>query len=245
MKKLRLALAGLLAFTVLATPVAALAETGTAPVLQRLGQVLAESTEAAKSNADSQTSNEDNFKKLLETESKKQTLAQRQQQRLAELKTKPTAAETARLKLKCVGGQAKVKALEARVDNGITARSEAYNNLVDRLGKLTDKLKAAGVDTTKLETETTELQTKITTFQTDLAKYKIALTDLQGLGCQADPTGFKAALEAARSARATVAADAVAIRAYVKDPIKVTLAEIKSSFAEDSETSTDNKQGGN
>jgi chromosome segregation ATPase len=163
--------------------------------------------------------------------------------RVTELKVKPTTAEVARLKLKCVAGQTKVKALETRVDNGITTRIEAYNNLTDRLEKLTTKLKAANVDIAKLEEETTELKTKISTFEADLAKYKVTLQDLRALGCQADPTGFKAALEAARSARATVAADAAIIRAYVKDPIKVTLADLKTNL--DKNTTDDKSKEGN
>jgi hypothetical protein len=241
MKKIRLVIAGVLASVIVATPMVALAEGTTAPILQRLGKVLAESTDKANNSSAASKDEAANFEKLFETEKGKQTPAQRIQSHITALKIRLTTAEAARLKLRCVAGQAKVKLLDTQVNNGITARLEAYNNVADRLDTLSAKLKAAKVDTTKLAAEQTELANKIATFQADLATYKLDLEDLQGLGCQADPTGFKAALEAARSARATVAADAAAIRAYVKDPIKVTLTEIKTTLDKSNATS----QGGN
>lgn len=246
MKKLRLLVAGMMAITILATPVAVFAESDSAPVLKRIGRVLAESTDASNASSKAEGSKgSDSFEKLFEAEKGKQTQADRIKSQITAQKVKLTAAETARFKLKCVAGQTKVKALGTTIDSRRTARLEAYDSLTARLDTLIAKLKAAKVDTTKLEEEKTELASKVTTFKTDLAKYKVALDDLQSLGCQADPTGFKAALETARSARATVAADAAAIRAYVKDPIKVTLADLKTTLTKDKDDkTTDASEGG-
>lgn len=176
---------------------------------------------------------EDSFKKLSDTESKKQTQADRLKARVTDLKTKLSAADQAKLKLKCVAAQVKVKELETNVNNGVTARGKAYDELLSHLDKAITKLKAAKVDTTELEKERTELKVKIDTFKTDLVKYKIALGDTKDLGCVADPSAFKASLEAARTSRTAVATDAAAIRTYVNDTIKPTLKTIKATVDKD------------
>jgi hypothetical protein len=70
MKKLRLLMAGALSLGLLVTPAVALAEDGPAPVLRRLGQVLAESTDKANSSSDKSESSDDrdSFDKLFEAE---------------------------------------------------------------------------------------------------------------------------------------------------------------------------------
>jgi hypothetical protein len=52
---------------------------------------------------------------------------------------------------------------------------------------------------------------------------------MNAVDCVADPVGFKAALEAARTSQATVLKDIKAIRAYVNDTIKPTLQAIITS----------------
>ena len=58
------------------------------------------------------------------------------------------------------------------------------------------------------------------------------------MDCVTDPTGFKASLETARTARQKVATDATDIRTYVTGTIKPTLAKLRQQL----ETS---KQGSN
>lgn len=170
------------------------------------------------------------IEKLVEAEKAKQPQTERLKARIARLNIKLTAAEASKLKTKCVAAQGIVKTQEIKVNSGITARSKAYDELLDHLDKLIAKLKAANVSTTDLEAERTALKTKIDTFKKDLTTYKVALSDVQALGCLADPTGFKAALEDARTARKTVADDAAAIRSYVNDTIKPTLKTIKANI---------------
>lgn len=172
---------------------------------------------------------EQGLKKLVEAEGKKQTQADRLKAKTAELKIKLSAAEQAKLKASCVAAQAKVKTLGVNVDTGVINRGKAYDELLSHLDKIITKLKAAKVDTVELEKERTELKAKIDTFKTDLAKYKIALDDTKSLGCVADPSSFKTALETARSARTLVATDAAAVRAYVNDTIKPTLKTIRTT----------------
>jgi hypothetical protein len=55
--------------------------------------------------------------------------------------------------------------------------------------------------------------------------------------CTADPTGFKASLESARTAREQLAKSAADIRAYIQQTIKPTLVEIRAQVAKKTEGS--------
>lgn len=214
------------------------------PVVLAPAVVMAENSSKADGQTDTNSTNEtpeQELSRLTTLEDKKDTREQRLKTKIAELKIKLTVAQIALLKKKCVGAQTNVKALETKVDGGVTARSKAYSELLDHLDSIIVKLKAANVSTTDLEKERATLDTKITTFKTDLAKYKVALADARGMSCTADPASFKAALEASRAARVVVAADAVAIRSYVTDTIKPTLKAIADDL--DATKSTDTTEG--
>lgn len=165
------------------------------------------------------------------TEAEK-SLAERIAKRKAELKTQLRASEKARLKAKCKASQGKISSIRGRIKGIETSRSQVYKNMLNRLVKLSDKLENKGADTTELDAAIAELQTKIETFNTDLAAYKQAVSDLADMDCEADPDGFKASLEAARTALTTVNEDALAIRNYLKDTIKELLKTIRSQLAE-------------
>lgn len=210
---------------------------------------IAESTTSGTSSSPSATTENENeaeketetpeqeIKRLTEAEDKKDTKEQRIKSRVAEFKIKLTVAEIAKLKTKCVGAQAVLKTVETRVDNGVTARSNAYDELLSHLDSIIKKLKAANVSTTQLEEERTVLKNKIDAFKADLAKYKVALADTRAMGCAADPSAFKASLEATRAARKKVADDAAAIRSYVTGTIKPTLKALHDEL--DATKSTD------
>lgn len=157
----------------------------------------------------------------------KKAMLTRLEKRKAAFKTKLTAAEQTRLKQKCKASQGKLSSLGGRVKGIETSRNNVYRELVERLTKLTPRLQDKGVDTKELEAEIEVLETKIETFKTDLADYKQAVSDMSEMECETDPVAFKASLEAARTAREKVAADAAAVRAYVKETIKPTLQELR------------------
>lgn len=145
------------------------------------------------------------------------------------LKTQPTAAEQIKIKANCKAAQVKGRILSAQITQKITLRSAAYVAVTGKIDGLITDLKAANVDTTKLQTERDALQKLITTYGTDLKVYQDSITDMNAVDCATDPVGFKASLEAARTSQATVLKDIKAIKAYVKDTIKPTLEDIKNS----------------
>ncbi len=205
----------------------------TAPASTSQTTTSTNSTNPANSTANTITTTKSEemqeYEKLVEGV-KKTPQADRLKSRLAELKVKLTDVETAKYKAKCMAAQNTVRTTEKQVDGGVTSRIGAYNELLKHLDDLTAKIKAGGKDTTELSKERGILAEKISLFKTDLAKYKVALNDLGALGCQADPTAFKATLESARAARLAVAKDAADIRTYVNGPIKTTLKDLRTKI---------------
>lgn len=158
----------------------------------------------------------------------------------AAYKTKLTAADEAKLKLKCKAGQTILQTHGTKIDTVTTTRTKVYDDITANLDSLATKLKDKKVDMTTFQTQITELKAKIVTFNTDLTKYKTAITDVSTLDCVADPTAFKAALEAARTAQQTVAADSLAIRTYIVGTIRPTITTLRASLVAATADTTSN-----
>lgn len=176
------------------------------------------------------------------TDEEKKALQERLTKRKAELKVRLTNAEKQRLQARCKNANGPISSLSGRIKGIETSRTQVYENLVDRLTKLSTKLQDRNLDTTEFDAEIAELQEKITTFQTDLTAYKEAVSDLGSMDCAADVEAFKASLEAARSAREKLKMDVVGIKAYVNDTIKPTLKSIRDQIA--SQDGTDTEESG-
>lgn len=161
-------------------------------------------------------------------------LKARLEARKTALKTRIDAAKQIRIKSRCKAAQGGISNIRGRIKGLETSRSHVYENLLSRLEKLNERLKANNVDTAALEMQLTELRTLIDTFNTDLAAYKLAVSDLADMDCAADPTAFQASLEEARTARAKAAESAKAVKTYLSETIKPTLKELKAQFARNS-----------
>lgn len=169
-------------------------------------------------------------------------------ERKAALKVRLDAAKQARIKTRCKTAQGSISNIRGRIKGLETSRANVYENLLDRLTKLNERLKTHDVNTTEFEAQLEELHTLIDTFSTDLAAYKQAVGDLADMDCVSDPAGFQASLEAARTARTKAADSAKAIRTYLTETIKPTLSELKAQFAQNSgedktEQETENEGG--
>ena len=172
------------------------------------------------------------------TAQQKADLAKRLADRKTQLKIALTAAELSKYKTKCVGAQATINTLGVRVKGIETSRTQVYGNITDDLTKLSTKLKTKGLGTTTLDGEITTLKTKVTTFTTDLTSYKQDVADLKDMDCVADPTAFKASLDAARTAHDKVAKDAADIRTYLTATVKPTLKDLRTQLAAKTGSST-------
>ena len=157
------------------------------------------------------------------------------------IELKPEKKEVESIKYKCKPAQLKIKDVGDKTELNVKERSKAYTEVVTKLTETVAKLKVKGVVTTTLEQEIALLNTKIALFNTDLATYKTALSDLKLHDCVADPTGFKAVLESARTVNTKLIADAADIKAYIKNTIKPTLLQIRTAL-EAQEKVTTNKE---
>lgn len=199
MKRLKLILSSLIAVPVLIAPVMVRAATTTTP---------APATPTATAT---------------------ETITQRVSKYKLSLKAQLTTAEQAKIKGNCKAAQVKGRVLSAQVAQKVAIRTGTYTTITKKIDDLITELKAANVDTAKLETEQEELQKLITTYGTDLKTFQENISDMNTVDCVTDPTAFKAALETARTSQATVLKDIKAIRTYIQGTIKPTLQDIKTS----------------
>jgi chromosome segregation ATPase len=159
------------------------------------------------------------------------------------LERRPTFARQMRIKDRCqTAQQGRIRSLSGRIQGLETSRNQVYSNLLNRLNSLSNKLQDKGLDTTELNVQIAELQTRIETFQDDLTEYKQLVSDLAEVDCQDDPVAFQAALEAAREARKKTAVSAAAIRAYLTDTIKPTMAGLREQLVSDASRQTDDDE---
>ena len=175
----------------------------------------------ADSKVDAATSTEDSPARTTRIENYKKSL-----------KEALTAAAKTRITERCLAAQAVVKTKITNNSNAATARTAAYNKIVENLEGVVAKVAAdaPSVDTAELQANITVLQTKIAAFTTANTTYQQSLTDLSVLDCKTDPTAFKAALEAARTDQQAVLTSAKDIRTYLTDTVKLTLQELKTKL---------------
>lgn len=165
-------------------------------------------------------------------------LAERLAARKAAMQTKLTTSQQTRIKNRCKAAQQAVAQLAEKTKTARMNRDEAYKNILKHATSLRDKLKENGKDTAALDTNITELTALVDKFSTDMQTLRQAVADISNMDCTAEPTSFKATIEAMREARKVVADDAVAIRTYVKDHLKVTLQAIHTSLGGNKEEET-------
>ena len=190
------------------------------PVMTTIAHAETEASNTTASNTES-----------TDTQTDQKTMLERLAEHKAEFKTKLTDTQQTRIKNRCKQAQnGGINSLGGRIKGIETSRNEVHTNLLNRLNKLVEKLKAKSIDTAKLESEIAVLKTKIDTFKTNLAAYKQEIADLKSMDCASDPTAFKAALEAARSSRQKLWQEAIDIRKYINDTIKPTLKDIRSQL---------------
>ncbi len=174
-----------------------------------------------------------------EIQAEKQKLKERMEKQKTDLKIKLDAAQEARIKARCKTSQGIIKTIEVRAQTNAPKREQAYQQLKDHVTKLVEKLKSKGVNTSELEKQLVVLNGKIDTFKSNKTAYIQAVSDAQNVDCAADPAGFKAALETARSKRDTLIKSANEIKDYVKTSIKPTLSTIRGEL-ESNKTSNQN-----
>jgi hypothetical protein len=156
-------------------------------------------------------------------------------------------AQAKRVKNKCKSAQGKISSLRAKVKNATANRSKVYKEVGEKLDTLLEKLKAAEVDTTKLETARSDIQTELATLTESLNAYDTVLADLTAMDCEADPDTFNAALISAREIQVALRTQAQEFRRFATTELRTILQELKQQMVdkstdEQSSESTDTTQ---
>lgn len=150
--------------------------------------------------------------------------------RIADLKVKLTAAEQTRLKARCQGAQTVAKVLEDRATKVIANRTKVYEAIGKNLTTLSSRLSQQGIDVSTLTEQQATLKKMAEKLKADAEAYQQVLNDLNTLDCVKDPAGFKASLEEARTLRNSLAKQSAELRAYARDTLGGTLAQIKQQI---------------
>jgi hypothetical protein len=141
-----------------------------------------------------------------------------------------TAEAKARISARCVAAQAVVKNKIANNETITTTRETAYEEIIGNLQGVVTAASAQTADVADLQANISVLQAKIVSFKTANTTYQQALTDLNLMDCKADPSAFKATLQAAREDQLAVFTSAKDIRNYLNDTVKVTLKALKTKL---------------
>ena len=144
-------------------------------------------------------------------------------------------AEERRIQARCKGAQTVSLRLAENITRVKQNREKAYQSVVEKLNSLVDKLEAAGVNSSSLDSAVQSLDGEIAVFISTLGDYETILSDLTELDCEEDPTAFKAALEVAKQQRVLLVSSSQSLRQYFNDTIKPELVEIRQSLISEGE----------
>lgn len=154
------------------------------------------------------------------TEQEKTDMKDRAASRVAKYKVSLRYAEKVRIQNRCVAAQAKIGAVQKKLEGIRSDRPQIYGAFADNLSPLAERFQTFGLDTQALEDSIAGLKERTQTYATVLKEYGQAIDDTAALDCKANPENFKASLEDARAQLGAVQAAAAAIREQVKNVIK-------------------------
>lgn len=151
---------------------------------------------------------------------------------------KLTQAQQKKLTSVCKSSQGKVTSFQDNLKSAVEKRQGHYKTINSKLQELETKLEAASIDTTELKSVMAEIDTKAAAIAQAAADYETALSDLSSMDCTTDPTGFKAALSAAREKRAAVLTQVQALKEYVNSTVKDLLKKLRAQLETKTDTNT-------
>jgi hypothetical protein len=127
-------------------------------------------------------------------------------------KVQLSAADKADIAAKCSLAQSAVNDRRTKDVKAAAIRLQTYNELVQRLTFLVDNLSSQGNDASQLLNAQNYFVATINNYLSDAENYKTAMDDLVNMDCKADPAGFRATLEEARTLRAKTGTDVAAVK---------------------------------
>ncbi len=188
----------------------------------------------AVEDGNNQTTEQEQKSENTDAEKSAREKEQKRQERIEEQKKehqeKLKNIDENRIKNRCKASQGLVGQTNERLGVKAAERTKRYDEIQNHLAKIIDRLKAANIDTALLEQELAVFTQKVTQLKGDITGYKQNLSDLKEMDCEADPVGFQAALEAARTVRDSLIKQVSDIKTLIKDEIRPTLQELRAQL---------------
>ena len=170
------------------------------------------------------------------------TLVQQQKQETQEIKTtiedKRAQVTAKRLEFqekeeamaaeKCKNLETKIATRVSRYENNGQMLQKVYGNMKTRLDRLSAKLKTAGADTSKLDTDLAALYAKIDKLYADQALFMITLKETQTFVCGKSEGEFKGKIDQARKVPEIIKQDREDIKTLFQTTIKADLQAIRA-----------------
>lgn len=148
------------------------------------------------------------------------TFAQRLAQRKKEQNIKLEKRDQARIEQRCVSAQTAITSLQQQLSEPINTRHKQYKNIDAKVWIAVGQLKLAGQDTFTLEKHQISYNKQRAQFEKLTTEYVQTLDDAVVINCKADPAGFKALIETARSYLDQIRAQSDAIRTTTVNNVK-------------------------
>lgn len=203
------------------------------------GQVLAEENTDTDTTTTESTEAEGSEGDESSSEDKTAKLKERLQERKDKITAKLTEAKKNAIKSRCKSAQGLLTSAKARINGVETSRNKIYDNLTNRLTKISGLLEEKGIDVSELDSQIETLKTMIADIKTDIESYKQAVADAAEMTCTDDPEAFRASLDEAKEMRKDIYASSAEIRTYLKETIKTTLKSLRSELESQQDNTAD------
>jgi len=141
-----------------------------------------------------------------------------------------SAAEERTIQSKCKVAQVKIDTLQSRLNTVSENRQQTFTRFTDKTSELVQKLEAADVDTTELESAISSMDSLFLSNNDSIASYSTLLSDLAGMDCESDPQGFSALLSEVRTLRTDVIDLQNSAKTQINETLKPVLESIKASL---------------
>lgn len=166
----------------------------------------------------------------LTAEEKRKALEKRIADRKAKPQSKLTPVQQNVVKTRCQVASSIIGGVQSRVTAFEQKRPDLYGDVVTKLEALGPRLAAADVDTASYDKQISELKTKVAAFDKETTALKTAVDDLPIIDCVTDPEAFVATVRESATSRQQVINTGREIRAYLKETVKPTLAQIQKDL---------------
>jgi len=141
-----------------------------------------------------------------------------------------SATEERTIQSKCKVAQVKIDTLQSRLNTVSENRQQTFTRFTDKTSELVQKLEAADVDTTELESAISSMDSLFLSNNDSIASYSTLLSDLAGMDCESDPQGFSALLSEVRTLRTDVIDLQNSAKTQINETLKPVLESIKASL---------------